>query len=234
MTLLQLKIIAVLAMVIDHVGLLFFPSLFWLRWIGRLAFPLFAWTIANGYHYTHSTSRYALRLLAFAIFSQVPFLFFYHEINGAYPYLLNIFFTLAYGLGVIMLYEKTYHASRFGWIFTALAIVGAGILPLEYGLYGVISIFLFHLKFGNKRDMYIVQILWIVFALYIKSVGDGLFFGLVTHVLYAVNMTQLFSLIALPLIYMYTNTPGYTKYKWWFYGFYPVHLMFFVSIARLL
>ncbi len=234
MTLFQLKIVAVSAMIIDHIGILFFPQFLWLRWIGRLAFPIFAWTIANGYHYTHSVYRYAVRLLVFATLSQVPFLLFHYAAGGAYPHMFNIFFTLAYGLGDIALYEKTYHASQFGWVPTVVAIKGSMILPLEYGLYGVVAILLFHITFGKKRDTYIVQILWIVFALSIRTSITGLHLGFVMHALHAVSATQLISLASLPLIYMYTNMPGSVKYKQWFYWFYPVHLTLLFALNRFL
>ena len=67
-----LKIIAFVTMAIDHIGYVFFPQYMWLRVIGRLAFPIFAYCLALGCVYTKNPKKYALRLLAFALVSQ-PF-----------------------------------------------------------------------------------------------------------------------------------------------------------------
>lgn len=234
MTLFQLKIIGVVTMVIDHVGIFFFPNIFLFRYIGRLAFPIFAWTIANGYHYTQNRKRYFFRLLLFAIFSQIPFLLMYLVSGSSFSHILNIFFTLAYGVGVIMLFEKKYNKSWYRHFLMIVAILGGLLLPLEYGSYGVIMIFLFYKTFENRRNMCIIQTVLILSAMFIKAFFGGIFFGFVGYTLYAVNVTQLYSLSALPLLYIYSKTLGTNKYKWWFYWFYPAHLTILWIIYTLL
>ena len=132
MSLFVLKCIAVIAMLIDHIGLIFFPHLLVFRLIGRLAFPIFAWTIANGYRYTKNKRSYLLRLIFFAIVSQIPYVLIYTGILHTTSYVLNIFFTLAFGLGVIMLYEKYSHTSVGGLVCIIAFLVGS-VLPFEYG-----------------------------------------------------------------------------------------------------
>lgn len=61
-----LKLIAALSMLIDHVGLMFFPNQLWMRAVGRLAFPIFAFFIAEGFRYTRSKLRYLLTVFALA------------------------------------------------------------------------------------------------------------------------------------------------------------------------
>ena len=82
-----LKIIAVLAMIVDHTAVVFFPGELWMRVVGRLAFPLFAWSIAVGAQKTRNISKYALRLLLVGVISQ-PFYMIglHHELTK-----LNVF-----------------------------------------------------------------------------------------------------------------------------------------------
>lgn len=68
-----LKIIAMISMVFDHVGDLFFPDLMWPRMIGRLAMPLFSFSIAEGYLHTGDKIKYLCRLGIFALISEIPF-----------------------------------------------------------------------------------------------------------------------------------------------------------------
>ncbi len=89
----QLKMIAVITMLIDHIGAVIFPDIIVLRIIGRLAFPLFAFLITEGYRHTSNFNRYLGRLFIFAIISQYPFWLAFGFDAG-----LNIFSTLFLGL----------------------------------------------------------------------------------------------------------------------------------------
>src|SRR3989344_960795 len=100
MTAFHIKLIAIITMVIDHVGLYFFPDLLILRIIGRLSFPLFAWLIANGVHYSHNAKAYLTRIFLFALLSQLPYLLVNRQIDPRFAG-LNIFFTLFLGLCAI-------------------------------------------------------------------------------------------------------------------------------------
>ena len=68
-----LKIIALITMIIDHIGLVFFPEMVIFRIIGRMAFPIFAFFIAEGWYYTKNKKKYVLLLFVFMIISWVPF-----------------------------------------------------------------------------------------------------------------------------------------------------------------
>ena len=77
-----LKIIACFTMFIDHVGYLIFNGdSSWFNYVGRLAFPIFAFQISEGYIHTHDVKKYLLRLILFAFISQIPFLLF-HSITS--------------------------------------------------------------------------------------------------------------------------------------------------------
>ena len=92
----HLKLIAACTMFIDHMGHTLFPTVLWLRCIGRLAFPIFCFLIAEGCVYTRDRRKYALRLLAFALLSEVPFDLM---VGGTvwYPYSQNVLWTLLAG-----------------------------------------------------------------------------------------------------------------------------------------
>ena len=86
-----LKIIAVVTMLIDHVGAHLFPDVVILRWIGRLAFPIFAYFITEGMKYTRSREIYVLLLSLCAIVSQVPYglIFGFRRFNTIFTFLIS-------------------------------------------------------------------------------------------------------------------------------------------------
>ena len=87
-----LKIIAVITMTCDHVSYLIFGGFSFLNYIGRIAFPIFAYQITEGYIHTHNLKKYFFRLFIFALVSQIPFMLFTSIISPKFH--LNIFFTL--------------------------------------------------------------------------------------------------------------------------------------------
>ncbi|MGG4550707.1 TraX family protein, partial [Paenibacillus humicus] len=93
----MIKIIAMLTMLIDHVGVVFFPNQIIFTIIGRLAFPLFCYGIANGFITTGNFNNYLLRLSMLAVISQIPYYFLFKN------HYLNVCFTLAFGLLIIKL-----------------------------------------------------------------------------------------------------------------------------------
>src|SRR5690554_6659253 len=117
----MLRLLAMLTMLIDHIGVIFFPDDIILRIVGRLAFPLFAWGIARGYRYTSSLKRYAIRLLALGIISQYPYMILFQTQT------LNICITFFISLIAILLLEIVFK------------------IKLEYGLYGVLTVMGFHI-----------------------------------------------------------------------------------------
>ena len=98
-----LKIIAVISMTCDHLSYLIFGKFSFLNYIGRIAFPIFAYQITEGYIHTHSLKQYFLRLFMFALISQIPFMLFTSMFSSSFH--LNIFFTLSLGLISIVVYE---------------------------------------------------------------------------------------------------------------------------------
>jgi len=144
-----------LTMLIDHIGYLFFPTQIWIRVIGRISFPIFAFLIARGYRYTSDKKKYGLRLFLFGIVSQVPYHFFA-------PGKWNIMFTLLIGLVIIEIFD-----SRFKYASIPLLFLGH-FFPVSYGVYGLAMILIFHMTYGDDNKMLNGYII-LTIAYYIQS-----------------------------------------------------------------
>jgi len=154
-----LKFIAMLTMLIDHIGYLFFPAALWLRIIGRISFPIFAFLIARGYRYTSDKKKYALRLFVFGLISQVPYVIFV-------PGKLNIMFTLLIGLIIIEVFESKARPLSF-----VLLLIGS-VIPVSYGVYGLAMILVFHMTYGQADKTMIGY--FILSAAYYYSSGNAI------------------------------------------------------------
>lgn len=196
-----LKIIAIISMLIDHIGHIFFPEVMIFRIIGRIAFPIFAYVLAEGFHYTKDVKKYLLRLGLFALLSEIPYdlaimgsvLEFSHQ---------NVFFTLFFG--VLMLYVM----SRIKNVIMQYAVVLVAILlcqflHTDYSNIGVLLVFIFYVFRQRKAEKLLIAGL--------------IFLGLTGGI-------QLYALLALPLIALYNGEQG-PKMKAFFYLFYPAHLL---------
>ena len=96
----SLRRIAACTMLVDHIGATLFPGVLWLRCVGRLAFPIFAFFLGEGFRWTHSRRQYLLRLVLFALLSELPF---NRMVFGRWiaPSGQNVLWTLALGLCAI-------------------------------------------------------------------------------------------------------------------------------------
>ena len=101
----QLKCIAILSMAADHTGALLFPEQMWLRGVGRLAFPIFAFVLAEGFFYTHDIKRYLARMGVFALLSEIPYDLAFQGAVLEFDR-QNVFFTLTVSLLVLCVMEK--------------------------------------------------------------------------------------------------------------------------------
>src|SRR5476651_894519 len=155
MTTFQIKILAIIFMIVDHVGYIFFPHILFFRIIGRLSFPLFSWLIANGARYTHNGKSYFLRILAVAIISQIPYVLVTRLI---YPdfWDLNALFALALGLLAIEVMKKT-NSSFLQFFVTFVCAFAAILFNIDYGAVGVVSVVFFYYYSQNFKNMFFYQ-----------------------------------------------------------------------------
>jgi len=150
MTSFVLKIIAMTTMFLDHFGLALFNNVTELNIIGRIAFPIFAFQITEGYKHTKNLKKYFLRLFIFAIISQIPFSLFTSLFTSNIS--LNIFFTLLFGLICIFICDKVLNSNFYFSknptidiltkkllviIISTLIGIFAEICKFDYGFFGI-------------------------------------------------------------------------------------------------
>ncbi|SHJ54450.1 TraX family protein [Paramaledivibacter caminithermalis] len=204
-----LKIIAILTMLIDHIGAVFFPNLLIFRIVGRLSFPIFAYLLVLGYFRTSNLKRYIARLLIFGIVSQVPY-------TLLFGLRLNIYFTLIVGLYFIYYLDNmtsNIYDNRFLILLCTMPLT----LVSDYGLYGVFTIVLFFyylsedVEFNRKH-----LIIFFTLTTLIYSIITGAYI-------------QLFSILSLYIILnlKLKLSCKLRLNKYLAYSIYPIHLTIF-------
>lgn len=217
-----LKMIAIISMFIDHIGYVIFGKFSYFNYIGRLAFPIFAFQISEGYIHTKNLKKYFLRLFLFAIISQIPFMLFHNLISTGFS--LNIFFTLLLGLSCTFIYDKLKYKS-LGIIISTLIGLLAQYLHCDYGFYGVAIILVFYIFKNNT----IVSNFAFILTTGIKY--------LVPYILSNFHNAYLYLFIGtiIPVIFisLYNGKKGKdTKYL--LYLFYPIHLLLIYGVSLFL
>ena len=215
----ELKIIAIITMTIDHIGAVLFPQYLIFRYIGRLAFPIFAFFIVEGYYHTRDVKKYLGRLLAFALISEIPYDLAFHNVFFELAH-QNVFFTLAIGLFLINLLENT-GAFWIKGVWIIAFMWGADFLKVDYSYRGVALILIYYLLFERKWAKHLAGALWnIVF--YTHQVPSLTVFPI-----------QYAGAFATILLSLYNGERG-PRIKYVFYVFYPAHLLIIYFIARIL
>lgn len=219
----QLKLIAMLAMTVDHVGLILLPRYRILRIIGRLAFPIYAYMIAEGCRYTHNKGHYFLRLFTLGLICQVVY---YFAMGSLYQCIL---ITFSLSVAVIFLLEW---AEKRGKALYIAAVMGAfltvgflcAFLPMllprtDYGIdYGFFGVLLPVIVWAGRTKK---EKLW------------GCILGL-TLLALEYGGIQWFALGAVPLLGFYNGQRGKHAIGRLFYIYYPIHLSALYGISMLL
>lgn len=208
----QLKWIAVISMIADHVGMVFFPELVWMRLIGRLAFPIYAYCIAEGFTHTGDFRKYFLRLSVMALLSEVPYdLLCFGRIVE--PDRQNIFFTLAAGLFLLRIWEKYHYRAIVCVAASAGFLALAEFFCMDYGAGGILMILAFFLIRGQRFK----TMGWTVFA--------------AVNLLCYGSWVQWAALAAAVPLYLYDGVPVKKKQRF-FYWIYPLHLLVLWIVAE--
>ena len=226
----QLKIIAMISMLIDHIGVAFFPQIKILRYIGRLAFPIYAYMIAEGCRYTKNRKKYLGMIAAMAIVFQIVYFVFMKSIYQGI--LVNFCLSIATIFAIESFIKNKKVSNR---ILMTLIIVAVLILHfvfpvvfknygfyIDYNVWGLLLPILVYFAPNKKWRVAFTAILLVIMTL--VSGKD----------------MQWWSLMTIPLFVLYNETRGSKKMKYVFYIFYPLHLvliygvMFLIQLLKLI
>lgn len=225
----SLHIMAMLFMLCDHLWATVIPGNDWMNCIGRLAFPIFSFMIVEGYFLTRNLKKYVLRLLIFAIISEIPFNLM---ATGTvfYPFHQNVLWSFLISIGLIHLNEKVKEKHIITRLAVTILSVFAGYIAgtitfADYLGGGVLTVLVFYFFRGKKLWCYAGQL---VFLYYIN-------FEMLGGVSYKVQLfgqthfiaRQGLAVLALIPIWLYKGNKGYHSKIMQFinYAFYPAHLL---------
>jgi hypothetical protein len=196
-------------MTIDHIGAFFIKENEMLRIIGRIAFPLYAYFIAQGYKYTSNLKHYAMNLLILAVIIHIPSLFGVGI--GAY----NVIFTLFFGLIAMILLDKPYskEIKITGLLCICLLFF---IFPFEYGFYGLVTVLMFH--YFEKYHLLVAHMA--INIIFVTALTP-----------YQMHFTQVYAILSSVLILVAHRLPNIKINKTLYWLFYPVHLFLFYFIG---
>lgn len=220
MTTFIIKIIACITMVLDHIKYVYEPSTnFVTLYMGRISFPLFAFLITEGYVHTSNIKKYLKRLIIFGCISQIPFMIFRTYVGNWIK--LNIMFTFILGLMAITIFDKI--ENKFISIpLVILTIIGGNLFQVDYGAYGVLLVFILYL-FKNKKVFLTISYIGVILLHY--------YFSGCLNISYIFNI--IFTIFPIIIILLYNGKQG-RKVKYFFYWFYPIHLIIIDIIGYIL
>ena len=229
---LTLQCIAMASMLIDHIGAVLLPQYMILRVIGRLAFPIFAFFIAEGAALTHSYGKYLLRVALFAVLTELPFdlAFQGRWIDPSYQ---NVLWTFAIALCAIRLLKlgEGKKPAVYGFFASLAALLGyvvATVLETDYGGWGVVMVLAFYICRDRKN-------VWLLRTCIIVGINCVAFGGWQALMNGAITV-QSFAVLTLPLLAFYNGQPGRKSkaIQYGCYAFYPVHLLLLGLVAAYL
>lgn len=236
----SIKIIAVISMLIDHVGVMLFPNVFLLRAIGRLAMPLFAFAISEGCRYTKNKLRHFLTIFALGVVCQI--VYFVFNPNDIY---FSILFTFSFAILIIYSFQymkKCLFEREFKVFYKVLSVLIFALVltfviifcenfKVDYGFFGcILPLFATFFDFKNVNCCNALKKLD---CLLIRALSFSL--GVLLFVLTSNKISfSVYALFSVPLILLYNGKRGKYNIKYLFYVFYPLHLVILQAIVYLI
>ena len=233
-----LHILAMAFMLCDHLWATVIPGSDWLTCVGRLAFPIFAFMIVEGYFHTRSFKGYLLRMLLFAVIAEIPF----NLMAGGsvfYPVHQNVLWTFLIALLCIHWNERVTEQQEWKRLLVALATLVLGALVglitmVDYHHAGVLTVLVFYFFRGRKWWCYVGQALclWYINAEMLGGIGYELpLFGGTVFL-----ARQSLAVLSLPFIWLYRGNRGHHSraFQYCCYAFYPAHLLVLGLLGRIL
>ena len=232
-----LHIIAMTLMLMDHLWATFLPAREWLTCAGRVAFPIFAFMAVEGYFHTRSFKKYILRMLLFAVLSEIPFDLMYGG-TWFYPVHQNVLWTFLLGLLGVWLMEQVRKKGKI-WMYllVCVLVVPAGLVlgtlcMVDYYGVGVLTVFVFYFLHGRKWWCFLGQ-LAALYWLNVELLG-GLMYPVQLFGMEFELCQQGLALLALIPIWLYRGRQGYRSkpFQYLCYAFYPVHMLLLVVVLN--
>ncbi len=228
-----LRVLAMAFMLCDHLWATLVPGNLWLTCVGRLAFPIFAFLLAEGYRHTGNFKKYLGRMALFAFVAEVPFDLMAYS-TAVFPFHQNVLWTFCIALLVMKGLDNM--RLRFKpWLslplMAGLALLGylAGLLLMvDYGGWGVMMVLVFWLFPGKTWLEKLCQLI----CLYV--INWNFMGGMLVPVGSFDFPVQGLAVLALPLIWLYKGKQGLrTPFtKWVGYWFYPAHALVLYLLSR--
>lgn len=226
----MLHILAMALMLMDHLWATMLPMQEWLTCAGRLAFPIFAFLIVEGYFHTRNFKRYIQRLTIFALLSEIPFNLMYSGVV-CYPFHQNVIWTFLLGLLGIAIMEHVRKKDKpLLFLLTAAAVVILGYIlgtlsMVDYYGMGVLTVFVFYF-FRNWRWRCLLGQIIALYWINVELLG-GQFYPISVLGMDLKFYQQSLALLALIPIWLYRGRQGYHSkgFQYFCYVFYPGHML---------
>lgn len=232
-----LHIIAMTLMLMDHLWATLLPAREWLTCAGRVAFPIFAFMAVERYFHTRSFKKYILRMLLFAVLSEIPFDLMYGG-TWFYPVHQNVLWTFLLGLlGVWLMEQVRKKGKTWMYLLVCVLVVPAGLVlgtlcMVDYYGVGVLTVFVFYFLHGRKWWCFLGQ-LAALYWLNVELLG-GLMYPVQLFGMEFELCQQGLALLALIPIWLYRGRQGYHSkpFQYLCYAFYPVHMLLLVVVLN--
>lgn len=222
-----LKIIAMILMLLDHLWATIIPGNQWMTNIGRLAFPIFAFLITEGFIYTSDYKKYLKRLFIFGLISEIPFNLIYTG-SPIFPFHQNVLFTLLLGLLCIKQIDNFKKDNNIknrikAILKIALFLLIGSITFVDYGAMGILTIIVFYV-FRDFKCAWIGQLLSLILLYIVFFKGQSIVINIFNYEYFF--PIQGFGVLSLIPIWLYNGSkPNKNKIlQYIFYSFYPAHM----------
>lgn len=227
-----LKIIALVTMAIDHTGSVLFPMQPIWRMAGRIAFPIFAWLLVQGFVHTSNRRRYIGNMAVFALLSEIPFdLALGRRLSTDWQ---NVYFTLLLGLLVMSALEKLEGLPAQA-VLVASAMAAAQWLHFDYGCSGQALIVVFYFYVRRRNPSLEVGFILFLLTWLLKPIlrGQPVWEPYTWRNALANMELEFWGILAIPLLRQYNGVRKWKRGKYFFYLFYPLHLLILYAIVRI-
>ncbi len=224
----MLRIIAIVLMLSDHIWATYMSFGDWMTYIGRMAFPIFAFQIAEGFIHTSNFKKYVLRLLGFAIVTEIPFNLFYSS-RFFNPFHQNVLFTLLLGLLAISVIDKarknrTAKNIALSVLWLSLICIAATFGFVDYGFLGMLTVVMFYVL-KNFQFAWLAQLVAMILINIVFFEGQVFPVEILGKTFEIPS--QGFAVFSLIPIWLYGGEKGKSSkvMQYGFYAFYPVHML---------